>query len=161
MRSLTPVEAALAFAIGGSVLAVFLPPFVRNLHASRLTEPLDALHRLSARAAALADAAPVLQAYPGPAPLTPAQVPRGELVVDPPGTWAHPTWRLLDFSMDAPHAFSFDFNSANSAERSTFSATARGDLDGDGVQSTFQIGGAVRPGSPPETFPLEVTREVE
>lgn len=161
MRSLTPVEAALAFAIGGSVLAVFVPPFLRNLHASRLTEPLAGLERISARAAALADAAPAPHAYPETAPLTPAQVPRGELVVDPPGTWAHPTWRLLDFSMDAPHAFSFEFRSSNSPERCTYTATAHGDLDGDGVQSTFQIGGAVRPGASPETFPLEVTREVE
>ncbi|MDF3072049.1 MAG: hypothetical protein K0R38_7650 [Polyangiaceae bacterium] len=161
MRSLTPVEAALAFAIGGSVLAVFLPPFIRNLHASRLTEPLAGLERISARAAALADAAPALQAYPPSVALTPAQVPRGELVVDPPGTWAHPTWRLLDFSLEAPHAFSFEFVSNNSAQGSTYTATAHGDLDGDGVQSTFQVSGVTRPGNSPETSPLEVMREVE
>lgn len=161
MRSLTPVEAAFAFALGGSVLAVFVPPFIRNLHASRLTEPLEGLGRISKRAAALADAAPALQAYPPSAPLTPAQVPRGELTVDPPGTWAHPTWRLLDFSLQAPHAFSFELSSVNAAERSTYTAVAHGDLDGDGVHSTFQVSGEVRPGHPPETFPLEVIREVE
>ncbi|RYZ02899.1 MAG: hypothetical protein EOO73_29700 [Myxococcales bacterium] len=161
MRALTPVEAALAFAIGGSVLAVFVPPFVRNLHASRLTEPLEGLQRLSARAAVLADNAPLSQAFPPSVGLTPSQVPRGELVTDPPGTWAHASWRLLDFAIDTPHAFSFEWSSTNGADQSTYTATAHGDLDGDGVQSTFQISGAVRPGSSPQTLPLEVTREVE
>jgi hypothetical protein len=161
MRALTPVEAALAFAIGGSVLAVFVPPFLRNLHASRLTEPLDGLQRLSGRAAVLADNAPIAQAFPSSVGLTPAQVPRGELVTDPPGTWSDPSWRLLNFAIETPHAFSFAWSSSNAAEQSAYTATAHGDLDGDGVQSTFQISGSVRPGGAPQTSPLEVTREVE
>lgn len=161
MRVLSPVEAAVAFAIGGSVLAVFIPPFVRNLHASRLTEPLDALQRISRRAAELADNAPTLQAFPASVGQTPAQVPRGELVTDPPGTWANPTWRILDFGFETPHAFSFELSSHNAAEGSSYVAIAHGDLDGDGVLSTFQVSGSVRPGGAPQTFPLEVTREVE
>jgi hypothetical protein len=161
VRTLSPVEAAVAFAIGGSVLAVFIPPFVRNLHASRLTEPLEGLRRISARAAELADNAPTLQAFPASVPLTPAIVPRGELATDPPGTWSSPTWRMLDFAFDTPHAFSFELSSHNTAELSTYTAAAHGDLDGDGVHSTFQISGSVRPGGAPETQPLEVTREVE
>lgn len=161
MRSLSPVEAAVAFAIGGSVLAVFVPPFVRNLHASRLTEPLERLQYISRRAAELADNAPTSQAYPSSVTLTPALVPRGELVTDPPGTWSHPTWRLLDFSFDTPHAFSFELSSVNGPQLSSYSAAAHGDLDGDGVLSTFQIAGSVRPGGAPQTLPLEVTREVE
>ena len=31
LRSLTPIEAAIAFAIGGSILAVAVPEFVRGL----------------------------------------------------------------------------------------------------------------------------------
>lgn len=161
MRALSPVEAAVAFAIAGSVAAVFIPPFLRNLHASRLTEPLEGLQRISRRAAELADNAPTVQAFPTSVPLTPAQVPRGELVTDPPSTWANPTWRMLDFSFDAPHAFSFELSSHNTAELSTYTAAAHGDLDGDGVLSTFQVSGSVRPGGAPQTLPLEVTREVE
>jgi len=161
MRSLTPVEAALAFAIGGSVLAVSVPPFLRNLHASRLTEPLEGLQRLAGRAAVLADSAPLSQAYPPSVGLTPAQVPRGELVTDPPGTWSHPSWRLLDFAIETPHAFSFEWSSSSAPAESKFTATAHGDLDGDGVQSTFQISGSVRAGGAPQTLPLEVMREVE
>lgn len=161
MRSLTPVEAALAFAIGGSILAVFVPTFVKNLHASRLSEPLDGLSRIAARSAQLAELNPQAQAYPESAPLTPALVPRGDTVSDPPGTWQHPAWRLLGFSFETPHAFSFAYDSKNGAGESTYTAIAHGDLDGDGVHSSFTISGSVRPEGSPSTLPLEVSREVE
>lgn len=161
MRSLTPVEAALAFAIGGSVLAVFVPTFVKNLHASRLSEPLDGLSRISVRSAQLAELSPQAQAYPESAPLTPAVVPRGDTITDLPGTWQHPTWRLLGFSFETPHAFSFAYESKNAADESSYTATAHGDLDGDGVLSSFSITGSVRPHGSPSTLPLEVSREVE
>jgi hypothetical protein len=161
MRTLTPIEIAIAFAIGGSVLAVFVPVFVRNVHASRLSEPLDGLQRIAARAAQLADGSPQSKAFPESVPLTPAQVPRGELVKDLPGTWNHPTWRLLDFAFDVPHAYSFELSSSNGPDVSSFTATARGDLDGDGVLSSFEVSGSVKPGQAPVTLPLEVRREIE
>ena len=161
MRSLTPIELAVAFGIGGSVLAVFVPVFIRNVHVSRMNEPLEGLRRISARALQLADGASQAKAFPESAPLTPSQVPRGELARDLPGTWNHPTWRLLDFSFDVPHAYSFELVSKNGPDVSTFVATARGDLDGDGVLSTFESSGSIKPGQAPVSFPLEVTREIE
>ena len=161
MRALTPVEAAVAFALGGSILAVFVPGFVKNLHASRLAEPLQGLQHISARAAQLADAAPQLKAYPESAPLTPAQVARNQAVLDPPDTWTSPTWRLLDFAFTVPHSYSFQFTSTNGPELSSYVASARGDLDGDGVLSSFEMSGSIAPGGSPRTSPLEVVREVE
>lgn len=160
MRALSPVEVAMAFAVGGSLLAVTVPSFLRNLHASRMSEPIEALERLSARALMLADAAAPRAAFPETCPLTPASVPRSS-VVDPPGTWNHPTWRLLAFSFDTPHAYAFQFNAQNGAEASHFSVEAHGDLDGDGVVSTFRVAGESRQGRPPSRGPLEVIREVE
>ena len=161
MRPLAPVEAALVFAIGGSLLAVTVPVFVRNLNASRMTEALDGLERLGARASALADAAPQDKAYPASCPLTPASVPRATLVTDAPNTWNQPTWRLLGFSIETPHAYSFQFDSENTPQRSRFTVEAHGDLDGDGVVSTFRTGGSVEPGQAPKRDVLEVIREVE
>src|SRR5687767_3192643 len=91
MRTLSPTEAALAVAIGGSVLFAALPAFVNNLHASRLAEPIDGLGAIAARATALATGQTPESAYPDSVGLTPAQVPRAERVADPPGTWEHPT----------------------------------------------------------------------
>lgn len=161
MRAITPVEAALAFAIGGSLLAVTVPAFLRNLHASRMSEALDGLEKLSARAMILSDTAPLGAAFPASCPLTPAVVPRATLVVDPPHTWDHPTWRLLDFGFETPHAYSFQFESQNGADVSRFVAIAHGDLDGDGVVSTFKISGSIREGQSPQRDVLEVSREVE
>ncbi len=155
------MEAAVAFALGGSVLAVSVPAFVRNLHAARITEALDGLQRQAVRADALAEVAPQESAYPESAPLTPAQVPRGELVTDPPGTWDHPSWRILDFSFSVPHAYSFEFSSQNGPAVSRFTVQARGDLDGDGVLSSLEISGELKRGGRSTTLPLEVSREVE
>jgi hypothetical protein len=144
-----------------AVVLSVLPAFVRNLRASRFAEPLEGLTFIAGRASLLAAGRPVDSAYPPAAPLTPAQVPRGELVVDPAGTWDHPTWRLLDFRPDEPHAYAFSFESRNAPEGSSFEASARGDLDGDGSTSTFVIRGDYPKGGTPVAEPVAMHREVE
>ena len=151
----------MAVAIAGSVLATALPVFVRNLHASRLTEPVDGLGRIAARATVLAASRAAESAYPATVGLTPAEVPRGQRVLDPSGTWAHPTWRELEFEWTVPHSFSFAFESHHAPGLAVFRSRAHGDLDGDGVLSTFQISGQSKDGAEPITFPMEVYREVE
>lgn len=160
MRSLTPVEAALLVAVCGSVLAVGIPAFVRDLHASRLVEPIDGLNRIAVAAAAHADGAnPKL--YPESAPRTPRDVPAGAPMLDPPGVWEHPTWVALGLSFERPHSYSFEFDSERRGRRSKYVAVAQGDLDGDGQLSEFSISGEAVDGREPRTFPLEMRREVE
>lgn len=161
MRALAPVEAALLFAIGGSLCAVTIPTFLKNLHASRMSEALEGLEQIAARASILSDSAPLTAAFPSSCPLTPASVPRASLQVDPPHTWDHPTWRLLGFAIETPHAYAFQFDSQNGPELSRFTAEAHGDLDGDGVLSTFRTGGSIQRGQPLKREILEVSREVE
>jgi hypothetical protein len=141
VRSLSPVEAAVAFALGGSILAVAIPEFVRGLHASRLAEPVDGLKRIAASAVSVAAAGLPEAAFPPSAPLTPPEVPRGVRADDPAGAWDQPTWRALGFGFDHAHAFSFSFESTRTPTIAHFRATAHGDLDGDGVVSTFEIEG--------------------
>jgi len=96
-RRFSPVELAVGFALVGSLLAVVVPTFVREVHASRLVEPVDGLQRLGAAAVAYGRVHPASQGFPASAPLTPAAVPRGRCLPDDPGAWEHPTWRALDF----------------------------------------------------------------
>jgi hypothetical protein len=153
-----------------------VPAFVRNLQASRLSEPLDGLQRIATRATALAAGQTPESAYPDSVALTPSQVPRGERVIDPPGTWQHPTWVRLNFSFDTPHSFSFAFDSTNASTpapdggteppqqkstQATFRARAHGDLDGDGSLSTFEITGELTENGEPVTSPVVIHREVE
>src|SRR3954468_17687992 len=97
MRSFSAIELAAAFAVGGSLLAVAVPAFFRNLSASKLSEPIDGLDRMVTSAITYAAAHPQEISFPPSAPLTPAVVPRGVRVVDPPEAWEHLTWMSLNF----------------------------------------------------------------
>jgi hypothetical protein len=139
-RGVTAVEAAIAVAVLGSLCAVAVPACGRELHASHFAEPIDGLARVSAASVAHAQGHAAADAFPSPAPLTPAVAPRGAREVDPAGVWDHPTWRALEFRAspeNVPHAFAFAFDSSPGA----FVAHAHGDLDGDGVTSTFEVRG--------------------
>lgn len=161
MPSLSPIEAAVAFALAGSLLSVGVPEFARGLHASRLAEPIDGLKRIAAGAVVYASTNHPEEPFPPSAPLTPAEVPRGVRADDPIGAWDHPTWRALGFSFDYAHAFSFQFESSSSAGQGHFRATAHGDLDGDGVVSTFEVEGK-GDAAGAEVIPgMYVDREVE
>jgi hypothetical protein len=147
----SPVELAVAFALAGSLLAVAVPTFVREVHASRLVEPVDGLQRLGAAAVSYGRRHPTSQGFPPSAPLTPGAVPRGTCPPDDPGTWDHPTWKALDFRPapeGSPHCFAFSFDSSLSPASSTFRADAHGDLDGDGIPSTFEVTGHYVDGDP-------------
>ena len=161
MRSLSLLEAAAGVAVVGSLLAVGVPAFVRNLHASRLVEAMDGLAQISRSAAALAASQPDQPSYPESAGLTPSVVPAGIAVRDPPGTWDQPTWRSLQFGFSTAHRYAFEFDSERRSHRARYKASARGDLDGDGQLSEFSIQGEVSAGKAPLTFPVEMRREIE
>ena len=96
-RSRSALEFAVAIAVGGSLLAVALPSFLRNLSFSKLSEPIDGLDRIVTNALAYSHNRPQAISFPPSAPLTPAQVPRGETATDPPNAWKHLTWLSLKF----------------------------------------------------------------
>lgn len=148
-------------AVAGSVLAVSIPAFVTNLRASRLAEPIEALNQIALQATLHAVGRPVAMAYPTSVGLTPARVPAGQRLVDSPGTWDHPTWRRLDFHVQEPHGFAYEFESNLQVAGSSFAARAHGDLDGDGVLSTFEMTGDSRDSEEPRIGELRVYREVE
>jgi type II secretory pathway pseudopilin PulG len=150
-RRFGALEMAIAFAIFGSLLAIAVPTFVREVHASRLVESVDGLTRIGAAAVAYGASHPVPQGFPPSAPLTPGPPGRGSCPVDPPDAWSHPTWQALEFRPTppgTPHCFSFSFDSALTPSKSTFRAQAHADLDGDGIQSTFEVTGQYTEGDP-------------
>ncbi len=170
-RSRSALEFAVAIAVGGSLLAVALPSFIRNLSFSKLSEPIDGLDTIVTNAIAYSHNRPQAISFPPSAPLTPAQVPRGEAVEDAPNVWRHLTWLSLKFGFfdfthnrPVPHRFAFKFDSALDPQTGTmrFVATAHGDLDGDGVLSTFEVRGERLPGRRTRVLPgMFVDREVE
>lgn len=91
------------------------------------------------------------------APTTPAEIPRGLEVVDPPGTWDGALWRALGFSIEEPHRYSYAITTGADG----FRVTARGDLDGDGTASEFGMVGTFRPDGTVELGDLEIASELE
>jgi hypothetical protein len=161
------LELAIAFAIFGTLLAATLPTFVRSVRASRLAEPIQGLREIGTGAVVYGHTHPVSQGFPPSVSLTPSRTPRGRCETDPPGTWDQPTWTALHFrpfEVGACHCFSFGFDSTLSPTRSGFRAHAHGDLDGDGITSTFEITGHYVEGDPqgPVTDPgMFIDSEVE
>ena len=98
--------------------------------------------------------------FPPGVPLTPTEVPRGVRADDPPGVWDQPTWRALGFGFDHAHAFSFAFESTP-GPHPHFKAIAHGDLDGDGVVSTFEVEGEADANGARILPGMYVDREVE
>ena len=163
-RARSAAELAAIIAVGGSALAVAIPSFVRNMSFSKMSEPIEGLDRLVSNAVAYSHERPQNISFPPSAPLTPAEVPRGEAALDPPNVWEHLTWRSLRFRFDAPHHFAFKFDSALDPDSGVmrFVATAHGDLDGDGVLSTFEVRGERLPGQAARVLPgMFIDREVE
>ena len=163
-RQWSALEIAAIVGVGGSLLMIAVPSFVRNLSASKLSEPVDGLDRLVRNAVAYAVRMPHAISFPPSAPLTPEEVPRGKTEADPPGAWEHLTWKALDFGFEVPHAFAFQWDSGLDPQTGAvrFVATARGDLDGDGVLSTFEVRGERVPGGEPRVVPgMFVDREIE
>jgi len=160
-RGFGAVQVALGVSLLASLLCIFVPEFIRNLHASKLAEALDGLSTISGSAAMLGASVPPELAFPESAPRTPREVPAGRRVVDPPGTWQHPTWRTLGFRVEGPHCFSFSFDSGSAETRAYFLASAFGDLDGDGELSRLSVFGDVAGTQAPLVYPVRMEREVE
>ncbi len=164
-RGLTAIEVAVGFAIVGALLAVSIPAFLRELRGSKFVEATSGLSTLGEHAVSYSQGKATALAFPESVALTPRITPRGEKTVDSAGTWDDPTWRALDFRASAegvPHAFAFSFSSNLSPARSIFAAQAHGDLDGDGVLSTFEVKGTALSGSPAALEPgLYVESEFE
>ena len=62
-------------------------------------------------------------------------------------TWnSDETWNALKFSIADPHYYAYEYESTGSGSTgsaSLFTARARGDLDGDSAESTFERVGTV------------------
>ncbi len=164
MAELTLLRVSAMIGIGGSLLAVAVPAFVRALSASKLTEAIDGLATISENAVSKAEGHRHEESFPPSVGLTPEKVARGEEVKGPEGTWDHLTWRALGFRMDRPHAYSFQFDSGIDTVTRTarFSVTAQGDLDGDGQLSSFQVQGERELDKPARVLPgMLISREYE
>ncbi|MCP4444476.1 MAG: hypothetical protein GY811_03915 [Myxococcales bacterium] len=57
--------------------------------------------------------------------------------------WQNESWLALDFVIMDPHYYRYEFVSSNEGGRESYTALAYGDLDCDGMSSTYSLYGEV------------------
>ena len=151
-RGFTLVELMIVVAIVGilAALAVYgVSKYVKN---AKTAEARDALGRMGKDAVgaynrevmspsvlAVHGSASALHQLCAATSAVPAAVPLAAKYQTDPSDWGA-DWSCLKFSMNEPQYYQYQYLRPDAA---TFSCVAKGDLDGDTVQSTFTLAGAV------------------
>lgn len=153
-----PVGGLPAFA--GMMAAVAIPAFTKYMRRSQTIEASINVQKLFHSSVAYYNTEHATREgeilplqFPGSAPETPGNPSEvfckdGRPVKFTPTeeTWSHPTWRALNFAVDDPFRYSYTFIAEGTGAGARFTARARGDLDCDGVLSTFERVGTIDEG---------------
>lgn len=156
---LSTIEVATLVSVVGTLLAVALPTLGRSVRPSKLTEAsqqLDALYSAVAayyatpRPAANGGSTYCLPAPAGPTPETPSVSPlRSDFTAQ--SAQGASTWKDLGFTPSVPLRFRYSFAPAawgctrNVSDGRMLVLRAEGDLDGDGLYSSFERHAQVLP----------------
>jgi type IV pilus assembly protein PilA len=118
----------------GVLAAVAIPAFMKYIKKSKSSEASMMLHKLDMGARELLASGQPLPPSVGPTP-DPMECFNGGSEKHAPNAshWENPTWTALQFSMDDPHYYSYEF--VNKGDQ--YELRAYGDLDCDGALSTF------------------------
>ena len=156
-RGLRLIETRALVSVCGTLLAIVVPAVIKNVAFSHFAEAVDGVNVLGRNALAYAQAHPQGPRFPKSVGVTPVVPARGKPAIDPPGTWDDATFRALDFAplgdAELPHSYSFAFEAQAAPAAGGFAATAHGDLDGDGVTSTFELKGGIGANGEAALFP--------
>ena len=149
----TLVELMIVVAIIGVLSAVAIPAFMKYIAKSKTAEAVQMLRRMSegartyyleAHGARGAAGTVVPKQFPDTTAATPAVPCCGEKCAVNVAQWADPTWKALTFAVTDPHYYQYSFTSSGTGVAARFTARANGDLDCDGLESTFEMYGSIR-----------------
>ena len=148
--SLSLVEAALLLGLLAVVLVVFVPTFLRSVRTNKISEAAELLQVLSHRTAAYYDttwpggARGCLPPAAGPTPELPGME-SNEVDFFAPEATGHASWEALGFQPERPIRFSYRYTPerhgcelGDATLPTVVVFQAQGDLDGDGVRSSFE-----------------------
>lgn len=156
-RGFTLIELMIVVAILAILAVVAVPAFTKYMRRAKTAEAIDMLDKIYKGAAHYYTAAhlhssgaKVTCQFPAPQGVTPINATccadlggpdsNGDERCDAdPFTWTNvPTWSGLSFQITDEHYFVYAFDSEGTLDSAIFTASAYGDLDCDGHQSTFQ-----------------------
>ncbi len=146
-------NAQVMVAVAGIMAAVAIPAFIKYTRKAKSVEATEGIDKIAvgAKAYYLADRydqAGQLQPHAFPAgsqEWTPAKTccAQGGKCQPDPSDWNRGPWMALHFQLSDPHYYQYRFTSQGSGTAATFVAEARGDLDCDGVFSSYRVVGKV------------------
>lgn len=151
-RLLSLIEFGIVAVVLGVLAALVIPSLMRTIKERRSAEATENL-RVLFNAASEYYAAQVEEAngdnsqatFPGSTETAhPAEI--GRKAVTTSDWHMVPVFRALEFEVLEPHFYQYSFESEGVGDNARFTASAFGDLNGDGVKSRFQMEGFIENG---------------
>ncbi len=131
--------AGIALPVVGVLAAVAIPAFMKYIRKSKTTEARELTYKLYSRGADVRMNGKPFPPNVGPTPPLGTCCKQGGKCAPNAQQWAHSSWAALQFSVDDPHYYSYEWKT----DGKRFTVLAYGDLDCDGKYSTFEIEGEV------------------